>query len=323
MKQILIFLNLLLLYQINAFSQNTNPYSIFGYHSEIEYKLPMDRLFRIDNIDTDSQVKAITIDFEGSILYFLGEKDLVLDTMNVNPDDILIWLSVDPLAEKYPSMSPYVYCANNPVMYYDPDGRKIWVVGENGKKYQYKNGTLVNSRGIEDPSAWGNYEKRVLSDLNTLASSKNSTISGRLNDLVKSKHDHTIENTLNLNGNTPTNMAGASNPEQGSGSKTYYDLNNRTEYGDGADYLPAAVLGHELLGHGWDNDKGVRSLDVTSNGIPMREVNAVNIQNLILEEHGLKTRTNYDLKNSDGTVKERKIPTNLLNTYFTKIPGLD
>jgi hypothetical protein len=32
---------------------------------------------------------------------------------------------VDPLAEKYPSMSPYSYCANNPVKYVDPDGRFI------------------------------------------------------------------------------------------------------------------------------------------------------------------------------------------------------
>ncbi|MDL2231893.1 RHS repeat-associated core domain-containing protein, partial [Porphyromonadaceae bacterium OttesenSCG-928-L07] len=33
------------------------------------------------------------------------------------------WLGVDPLAEKYYSMGAYVYCANNPVRYIDPDGR--------------------------------------------------------------------------------------------------------------------------------------------------------------------------------------------------------
>jgi RHS repeat-associated protein len=36
-----------------------------------------------------------------------------------------VWLSVDPLAEKYPGIGSYVYCANNPVKYLDPDGRKI------------------------------------------------------------------------------------------------------------------------------------------------------------------------------------------------------
>jgi len=34
-----------------------------------------------------------------------------------------VWLSVDPLAHKYPSMSAYMYCAGNPVMLVDPDGR--------------------------------------------------------------------------------------------------------------------------------------------------------------------------------------------------------
>jgi hypothetical protein len=34
-------------------------------------------------------------------------------------------LSVDPLADKYPSISPYAYCAWNPVKLVDPDGRMI------------------------------------------------------------------------------------------------------------------------------------------------------------------------------------------------------
>ena len=33
-----------------------------------------------------------------------------------------IWYSVDPLAEKYPDISSYVYCHNNPVNMIDPDG---------------------------------------------------------------------------------------------------------------------------------------------------------------------------------------------------------
>jgi len=36
-----------------------------------------------------------------------------------------MWLSVDPMADKYPSISPYAYCAWNPVKLKDPDGREI------------------------------------------------------------------------------------------------------------------------------------------------------------------------------------------------------
>ena len=32
------------------------------------------------------------------------------------------WLSVDPMADKYPSLSPYAYCGWNPIRLVDPDG---------------------------------------------------------------------------------------------------------------------------------------------------------------------------------------------------------
>ena len=35
------------------------------------------------------------------------------------------WLSVDPMADKYPSMGPYNYCAWNPIRFTDPDGREF------------------------------------------------------------------------------------------------------------------------------------------------------------------------------------------------------
>lgn len=35
-----------------------------------------------------------------------------------------MWLSVDPMADKYPSISPYAYCAWNPIRLIDPDGNE-------------------------------------------------------------------------------------------------------------------------------------------------------------------------------------------------------
>jgi RHS repeat-associated protein len=37
--------------------------------------------------------------------------------------DLSVWLSVDPMADKYPSMSAYMYVMGNPIVLKDPDGR--------------------------------------------------------------------------------------------------------------------------------------------------------------------------------------------------------
>lgn len=37
--------------------------------------------------------------------------------------DLSIFLSVDPMFAKYPSITSYAYCAGNPVRFVDPDGR--------------------------------------------------------------------------------------------------------------------------------------------------------------------------------------------------------
>jgi len=59
-------------------------------------------------------------------LYYYGAR--YLDPTNVT------WMSVDPLFEKYVGMTPYGYCAGNPVRLVDPDGRdaKITINEEQG-----------------------------------------------------------------------------------------------------------------------------------------------------------------------------------------------
>mgnify|MGYP002522832571 CR=1 FL=1 len=39
--------------------------------------------------------------------------------------DLSIWLSVDPMSDKYASLSPYTYCADNPVKLVDPNGEEL------------------------------------------------------------------------------------------------------------------------------------------------------------------------------------------------------
>ena len=81
-----------------------------------------------------------------------------------------MWLSVDPLADKYPGISPYAYCAWNPLKQIDPDGREM------GDFYS-KDGTYLNTDGNNDgkvyivkDQAWGTKIK------NDRLSGKNTTL---------------------------------------------------------------------------------------------------------------------------------------------------
>ncbi len=60
-----------------------------------------------------------------------------------------IWLSVDPMASKYPSLSPYVYCANNPIILIDPDGRDIDGVTYDKKTQKFSYSEAALSRGTD------------------------------------------------------------------------------------------------------------------------------------------------------------------------------
>ena len=48
------------------------------------------------------------------------------------------WMTIDPLAEKYKSLSPYIFVANNPIIHIDPDGKRIKIIyeDENGKRHK-------------------------------------------------------------------------------------------------------------------------------------------------------------------------------------------
>ena len=55
--------------------------------------------------------------------------------------------SMDPLAEKYYHLSPYAYCAGDPVNLVDPDGRKI-IINDGTKDYTWKK--IDNQWGFYD-----------------------------------------------------------------------------------------------------------------------------------------------------------------------------
>ncbi|WP_446788203.1 RHS repeat-associated core domain-containing protein [Macellibacteroides fermentans] len=59
-----------------------------------------------------------------------------------------VWTTVDPLAEKYYNSSPYAYCANNPILNIDPDGRETRVAMNDDGTYRVIGGELNKDRNI-------------------------------------------------------------------------------------------------------------------------------------------------------------------------------
>ena len=68
-----------------------------------------------------------------------------------------MWLSVDPMADKYPGISPYAYCVWNPVRLVDPDGREVgdyytrdgkWVGRDKWNEIKFTSVTAKMIKGI-------------------------------------------------------------------------------------------------------------------------------------------------------------------------------
>jgi RHS repeat-associated protein len=81
--------------------------------------LPFGELFvnqQNSTYDTRYKFSAKELDPETNYTYF-GAR--------YYDSDLSVWLSVDPMSDKYPNLSPYMYVAGNPLNYTDPNGDTI------------------------------------------------------------------------------------------------------------------------------------------------------------------------------------------------------
>lgn len=72
------------------------------------------------------------------------------------------WMNVDPLAEKYSSISPYVYVANNPINAIDPNGKEIYIITQNNGVIK---GTKVLKQTTIGKQLWEKYGRNDNHDI--------------------------------------------------------------------------------------------------------------------------------------------------------------
>ena len=175
----------------------------------------------------------------------------------------------DRFAEKYYSMSPYQYGANNPVNNIDVNGDTI-VVNPN------PNGLIDNVRiffGFDTK-----YQKDVKADLQQLKKD-DKEIGEMIIELEKSKNVHSITRTKRGKSNSSGFDREKAKKDIPQGSIINYDPDVKTDI-NGNHRTPRIGLSHELQ-HSSDVDKGIMSYENIGNGIPMREIRAINTETLV------------------------------------------
>ena len=202
-----------------------------------------------------------------------------------------VFTTIDPMAEKYYHLSPYAYCANNPVKYIDPDGEKI-VIGTFWQRLQ------------EKIFGWNSYIDKVKWHLqqNNMDSQR---INGVYNLLENSEHVYRIlpvtespyYNTKGFQEKTPNTQNHTVSERKAELGKTqggtiYYDPDNNTRAGGFT--APARIgLAHEM-GHLENFATGkARHIDKNRNDKVELYKKELNEQNSLELENEIRDILNY------------------------------
>lgn len=129
MRRITAFL-LFLLILLTGYAQN--PFAAYGYEPTMA-TLSNGRFDEFHDKNRIVEIGSIKFDTKTNKIVGLVGADTLDSVMDVQT--VSRFISIDPHAERYYSISPYAYCNNNPVNYVDPDGRDWYRHNENGSYY--------------------------------------------------------------------------------------------------------------------------------------------------------------------------------------------
>ena len=95
-----------------------------------------------------------------------------------------LWMSTDPLTEKSPNVSAYVYCFGNPLKYIDPIGLDSVYWGQDGTKLGTFGSNTTETK---------NYVIRTSQSTDVIYKDSNPTQKGKSNPISQKEYDKTVE----------------------------------------------------------------------------------------------------------------------------------
>jgi RHS repeat-associated protein len=235
------------------------------------------------------------------------------------------WMNIDPLAERYYNFSSYVYVANNPIMFIDPDGKEIRPANNNALEVikstlpkDAREFVIINSEtGLIDKSMLMKYDnKNNSSNFSSLLSivDNNQIVevavtSGQydLADIVKggiTTNDYTefgevremtdVEQISGINGDPDYNISTGEGGNLGGNISKEFSKSGNTEVVVNSNLSKAGqveVMAHELYGHAYlavNNQNSKHNINEKSNVD----------QNNVLKQQIIKSvneaKTNYE-----------------------------
>ena len=172
---------------------------------------------------------------------------------------------IDPLAHKYPSFSPYVFCANCPINIFDPNGKELVILGNKDQmlsiltvlqkltndnlRIDFQTGKVT----LTGKNRWDNRNKKLTTGTNLIRGIINNKY---LLTIREVKGDDPNEEFATNTKNSRNGIGTDANINFNKNRGTPISVEGKYGYSTHANNTSFLALGHELI-HGFRDMKGI------------------------------------------------------------------